>query len=84
MGSLVRALVVAATSLLLVPAAVGAAASPRQSLDAILAAGRAQRSVHYVALATNGVSHTRLVCDVATDLRDPADHLFESAAGRER
>ena len=35
------------------------------SLAAILAAGRAQYSVHYVALATNGVSRTRLVADVA-------------------
>jgi hypothetical protein len=66
MGSLVRALVVAATSLLLVPSSVGAAASPRATLAAILAAGRAQRSVHYVAIANNGVSRTRLVCDVAT------------------
>jgi hypothetical protein len=66
MGSLVRAVVVAATSLLLVPSSVGAAASPRATLAAILAAGRAQRSVHYVAIANNGVSRTRLVCDVAT------------------
>jgi hypothetical protein len=65
MGSLVRALVVASTALLLVPSSVGAAASPRASLAAILAAGRAQRSVHYVAIANNGVSRTRLVCDVA-------------------
>ena len=69
MGSLSRSIGGLAAVLVcvaLVPAAVDAAASPRQSLAAILAAGRAQRSVHYVALATNGVSHTRLVCDVAT------------------
>ena len=66
MRSSVRALVVAATCLLLVPSSVGAAASPRASLAAILAAGRAQRSVHYVAIADNGTSRTRLVCDVAT------------------
>jgi hypothetical protein len=50
----------------LVPTAVDAASSPRESLNAILTAARAQRSVHYVAIATNGVSRTRLVCDVAT------------------
>ena len=66
MGSFVRVIVVAATSLLLVPSSVGAAASPRASLVEILAAGRAQRSVHYVAIANNGVSRTKLVCDVAT------------------
>ncbi len=66
MRSSVRALVVGATCLLLVPSSVGAAASPRASLAAILAAGRAQRSVHYVAIADNGTSRTRLVCDVAT------------------
>jgi hypothetical protein len=52
--------------LLLVPASVSAAPSPRQSLAGVLAAARAQKSVHYVALADNGVSRTRLVCDVAT------------------
>jgi hypothetical protein len=66
MSALVRALVVAATLLLLVPIPAGAAKSPRVTLAAILAAGRAQKSVHYVAIANNGVSRTRLVCDVAT------------------
>ena len=52
---------------MLVPASVDAAApTPRESLAAILAAAHAQKSVHYVALADNGVSRTRLVCDVAT------------------
>lgn len=68
MGSMVRSLggiAVALGCVSLVPSAVDAAASPSQSLAAILAAGRAQHSVHYVALATNGVSRTRLVADVA-------------------
>ncbi len=69
MGSLVRSLAGLAAGLgclAVVPSSVDAAGSPRQSLTAILAAARAQRSAHYVALATNGVSRTRLVCDVAT------------------
>ena len=69
MGSVVRALgglIAALACLALIPSSVDAAGSPRQSLTAILAAGHAQRSVHYVALADNGISRTRLVCDVAT------------------
>jgi hypothetical protein len=69
MGSVVRALgglTAALACVALIPSSVDAAGSPRQSLTAILAAGHAQRSVHYVALADNGISRTRLVCDVAT------------------
>src|SRR5258707_6994830 len=50
--------------LLVVPSLVTAATSPRQSLSAILAAARAQHSVHYVADATDGSFQAVLVCDV--------------------
>jgi len=50
--------------LLVVPSIVAAATTPRQSLSAILAAARAQHSVHYVADATDGSFHTVLVSDV--------------------
>ena len=66
MGSSVRSLIVALTFLMLLPSAVDAAGTPRRTLASILAAGRAQQSVHYVAIANNGVSRTRLVSDVAT------------------
>jgi hypothetical protein len=58
-------LTAALACLALIPSSVDAAASPRQSLAAILSAGHAQRSVHYDAVANNGISRTRLVCDVA-------------------
>jgi len=83
MGSLVRSLAGLTASLgclALVPSSVDAAASPRQSLTAILVAARAQRSVHYVAIATNGVSRTRLVCDVAT--AEGIQRITYSAGGR--
>ena len=58
-------LLAALACLFVVPSLVVAATSPAQSLSAILAAARAQRSVHYVADATNGSFHTMLVSDVA-------------------
>lgn len=57
-------MVAALGGLSVVPAVVDAATSPKQSLTSILAAARAQRSVHYVADATNGSFQTTLVCDV--------------------
>lgn len=58
------AVVAALGGLSIVPAVVDAATSPKQSLASILAAARAQKSVHYVADATDGSFRTTLVCDV--------------------
>ncbi|HEX4526626.1 MAG TPA: hypothetical protein VH108_07790 [Gaiellaceae bacterium] len=60
----VGAVVAVLGCLLVAPSLVTAATSPRQSLSAILAAARAQHSVHYVADATDGSFHTVLVSDV--------------------
>ena len=58
------AVVAALGGLSVVPAVVDAATSPKQSLATILAAARAQKSVHYVADATDGSFHTTFVSDV--------------------
>jgi hypothetical protein len=58
-----RALLVFAVALVCVPSAVSASGSPTQLLTSILAAARAERSVHYVSSASLGDVHVSQVGD---------------------
>jgi hypothetical protein len=60
----ITGLLAALALLLLGPVSAGAAGSPQETVTAILAAARAQQSVHYVTDARFGTFHTRMVCDV--------------------
>lgn len=59
----VATVAVALACLFVIPALVGAATSPRQSLNAALAAARTQQSVHYAADSTDGSFRTTLATD---------------------
>jgi hypothetical protein len=58
-----RALLIFAAALVCVPSAVSASGTPTQLLASILAAARAQHSVHYVSSASLGNSHVSQVGD---------------------
>ena len=58
-----RALLTFAVALVCVPSAVSASGTPTQLLASILAAARAQHSVHYVSSASLGNSHVSQVGD---------------------
>jgi hypothetical protein len=58
-----RALLILAVALVCVPSAVSASGTPTELLTSILAAARAQHSVHYVSSASLGTSHVSQVGD---------------------
>jgi hypothetical protein len=62
-GRVVGTVAVTLACVFVIPALVAAATSPRQSLDAALAAARKQQTVHYAADSTDGSFRTTLATD---------------------